>query len=139
MISANIFTIDEITSNISSYIQKGLDESGSTNIKLTLGSFTGIKILSGEGPSIKIKVLSTGKIDSKLNSEFIAQGINQTIHRIYLQVNCQVNILTPFKTIEQKVSSQIMIAENVIIGKIPSTFYNFEGMEGSKETLKTIK
>ena len=55
MINANIFAIDEITSDIAIYIQEALENSETSEVKLSIGSFTGIKILSGTGPNIKIK------------------------------------------------------------------------------------
>ncbi len=92
------------------------------------GSFTGIKLLSGRGPGIKIRISSVGNVETDLRSEFTEQGINQTLHRIYLQVKCQVSILTPFKDITKDISNQVLIMENVIMGKVPDTYYNIEGM-----------
>lgn len=136
MISANIFTIDEITSSIATNIQRELENTTSSNLKISLGSFTGIKMISGVGPNIPIKISSIGKVDTDLKSEFISQGINQTIHRIYLQINSEVSVLTPFKTVKQDISNQVLLAENVIIGRIPETYYNLEGMSNAKDTLE---
>lgn len=138
MINANIFAIDEITSDIATYIQEELEKTKSSEVKLSIGSFSGIKLLSGTGPDIKIKVSSTGAVNTDLRSEFISQGINQTLHRIYLQIDCTVNILTPFKTIKAEISNQVLLAENVIIGEIPSTYYNFEGSDDNQSKLEII-
>lgn len=92
------------------------------------GSFTGLKLLSGRGPGVKIRISPIGDVETDLRSEFTAQGINQTLHRVYLQVICNVNILTPFEDIERKITNQVLLVENVIVGKIPDTFYNLEGM-----------
>ena len=78
-------------------------------------------------------------VNTNLRSEFIAKGINQTIHRIYLQVDCNIDILTPFETINQGVSNQILFAENVILGQAPDTFYNFEGLDTPEDTLNAIE
>lgn len=139
MISANIFTIDKITSDISAFIQDDMDNTQSSNVKLTLGSFTGTKYLAGVGPNIKLKISSTGKIDTDLKSEFISQGINQTIHRIYLQIDCEVNVLTPFTTSQENIKNQVLLAENVIIGQIPSSYYNLEGFDNAQDTLEMTK
>ena len=95
---------------------------------MQFGSFTGFKLLSGKGPGVSIKISSIGNVETDLRSEFKAQGINQTLHRVYLQVKCEVNILTPYDNITEKIANQILIAENVIVGRIPNTYYNFEGM-----------
>ena len=97
------------------------------------GSFTGLKILSGRGPGIKIRISSVGDVATDLRSEFISQGINQTLHRVYLQVDTRVNILTPFDNIEKEISNQVLLMENVIIGEIPNTYYNLEGINNGDE------
>lgn len=139
MVKANILTIDLLTSDIASLIQEDLDSVSNIEVPIAIGSFTGIKMLSGLGPNVKIKISSSGNVETDLRSEFIEEGINQTIHRIYLQINCNVNILTPIKSLESSISNQVLLAENVIIGQIPGTYYNFEGIENVQETLETIK
>ena len=107
-------------------------------MKLLFGSFTGIKLLSGRGPGIKIRISTVGNVETDLKSEFEAQGINQTLHRIYLQVKCEVSILTPFKDITRDITNQVLIMENVIIGTVPNTYYNIEGIN-TNEALEFIE
>ena len=99
--------------------------------KLRFGSFTGFKLLAGKGPGVPIRISSVGNVETDLKSEFSAQGINQTLHRVYLQVVCEISILTPYNSITEKITNQVLIAENVIVGKIPNTYYNLEGMESN--------
>ena len=87
-----------------------------------------MKLLAGIGPKIKITISSIGNVKTDLKSEFSSKGINQTLHRVYLQVDCEVNILTPFNKISKRITNQILIAENVIVGNIPDTYYNLEGL-----------
>ena len=87
-----------------------------------------MKLLAGIGPKIKITISSIGNVKTDLKSEFSSKGINQTLHRVYLQVDCEVNILTPFNNISKRITNQILIAENVIVGNIPDTYYNLEGL-----------
>lgn len=75
-----------------------------------------------------IRISTIGNVETDLRSEFTAQGINQTLHRVYLQVVCEVSILTPFEDITEKIINQVLLAENVIIGNIPDTYYNLEGI-----------
>lgn len=131
MIKSNIIPINEIISDVAVKIQNSINKRGSENIKISIGSFTGSKLLSGRGPGIPIKISSIGNVETDLRSEFSAQGINQTLHRVYLQVDCEVCILTPYNTISEKVSNQVLLIENVIVGKIPSTYYNLDGIDSS--------
>jgi len=89
-------------------------------------------MLAGRGPGVKIRISSIGDVETDLRSEFTAQGINQTLHRVYLQVKCNVNILTPFDNISRDITNQVLLIENVIVGNIPNTYYNLEGMNNDK-------
>lgn len=78
-------------------------------------------------------------METDLRSEFTAQGINQTLHRVYLQVKCDVNILTPFDNISREITNQVLLMENVIVGNIPNTYYNLEGINGNSDALEIIE
>ena len=106
---------------------------------MLFGSFTGFKLLAGRGPGVKIRISTIGDVETDLRSEFTSQGINQTLHRVYLQVKCNVNILTPFDNISREITNQVLLMENVIVGNIPNTYYNLEGINGSSEALEIIE
>ena len=139
MISANILTINSITSDIAIKIQQELDNASKRQVDIAMGSATGIKMLSGFGPRVNIKISTAGSVDTNLKSEFIAQSINQTLHRVYLEVECKVNILTPFSTIQDSIFNQVVLAENVILGEIPSTYYNFDGLESETDLMEAME
>ena len=103
-----------------------------TLLHLNCGSIFGSKIFSGVGPNIKIKMMTDGTVETDLKSEFKEGGINQTLHRIYLEVKCKVNILTPYDTITETIYNQVLLAEGVIIGNIPDTYYNIQGLNGEQ-------
>ena len=131
VIKSNIIAINEIISDVAVKIQNTINQRGRENIEIALGSFTGFKLLSGKGPGVPIKISSIGNVETDLRSEFSEKGINQTLHRVYLQVDCEVSILTPYNSITEKVSNQVLLIENVIVGKIPSTYYNLEGFNSN--------
>ena len=139
MIKSNIIPINEIISDVAVKIQNEIDNRGRENIEIALGSFTGFKMLAGRGPGVKIRISSIGSVETDLKSEFSSQGINQTLRRVYLQVKCKVNILTPFDNIEREITNQVLLVENVIVGNIPSTYYNLEGINGTSDAIETIE
>ena len=124
MISANVLTINQVTSSIAINIQNEINNNSRNEIKIALGSVTGIKILSGMGPEITAKISTSGSVDTDLKSEFISQGINQTLHRVYLEIRCTINILTPSATLQNSIVNQVLLGENVIIGEIPENYFN---------------
>lgn len=139
MIKSNIIPINEIISDVANKIQEDINKRGRENIEIALGSFTGLKLLAGRGPGIKIRISSIGNVETDLRSEFTAQGINQTLHRVYLQVKCEISILTPFDNISKEITNQVLLAENVIVGNIPNTYYNLEGLNGNNDALEIVE
>ena len=88
---------------------------------------------------MKIQISPIGSVETDFKSEFTQEGINQTLHRIYLDVKCSVNILTPFKDIEKTITNQVLLLENIIVGQIPETYYNLDGITDSKDTIEFIE
>lgn len=76
--------------------------------------------------------MTEGTVETELKSEFKEAGINQTLHRIYLEIKCNVSILTPYETINETIVNQVLLTEGVIIGNIPNTYYNLEGVNDSQ-------
>lgn len=126
MIQTNAKNVNEVISDIPNKIVEELEKQAESYISIHLGSVFGNKLLANLGPELKIKIENIGNVTTKLESEFSSQGINQTLHRIYLNLECEVTILTPYDSINEKIDNQVLIAESVIIGNIPASYYNIE-------------
>lgn len=128
IIKSNVAPINNMISDLTEAIQNRFNEVEKTEIKIPLGNILGIYYFSGVGPSIPARVIVSGTLDTEVKSEFIAQGINQTLHRVYVNFECYVKIITPVKNFEKKITNQVIIAEHVIVGNIPDAYYNLEGL-----------
>ena len=138
MIKLNIVPVNEIISDVAIKIQEELNSVENANFGIRLGSFTGMKLLSGFGPYVKVRMSTIGTVETEIKSEFKAAGINQTIHQIYLEIKCNVSILTPFNSTTEEIKNQILIAESVIVGEIPNSYYNFNGVD-EKDALEIVE
>ena len=139
MVKSNIIAINEIISDVAVKIQDDIDARGRENIEIAIGSFTGNKLLAGRGPGVKIRISPVGTVETDLRSEFTSKGINQTLHRVYLEVKCKVNILTPFEDIEKEIINQVLLVENIIVGRIPETYYNLEGLDAKSDAMEVMQ
>lgn len=138
IIRSNVVPINNMISDLTEGIQNRFDEMKKTEIKIPLGNLIGTYYFSGVGPTIPVKVIITGTLDTEVKSEFIAKGINQTLHRIYVNFECYTTIITPIENFEKKITNQVIIAEHVIVGNIPDSYYNLEGMSGIDDALNVI-
>lgn len=128
MIKSNVISINEVTSDIAIRIQEEINKIEDDDFSIRLGSFTGLKLFSGRGPKVYVRMSAVGSIDTNLISEFRSVGINQTLHRIYMEIKCNITVLTPYSNSEQTIVNQILFAESVIVGTTPETFYQLDGM-----------
>ena len=124
MVRLNVNPVNQITAEVITNVQKKFNEVDGTKITIRLGSFFGIKLFSGIGPKINIRASSVGNVEANLKSEFFTAGINQTLHQIYLEITCNMVVLTPYDSVTEKITNKILIAEAIIVGEIPGSYYN---------------
>lgn len=135
-INSNSMQMNKLASKISLDIQDELNNSCYSEMTIPLGSIFGSNILGGYGPKIKVKNVLSGTITVKFMSEFEDAGINQTRHKIILKVSTNVMTIAPFYSSLQNFENDITIAETVIVGNIPETYYNLSGMEDITDETK---
>lgn len=104
------------TANVNAVCEEG--------IPVPLGAFTGISALAGFGPEITFRVLQVGSVICSFESEFTSAGINQTRHSVYMYADASVSIVLPSQTRKVTVSTQILVCESIIVGKIPEIYFN---------------
>ena len=78
--------INNISSNLGLKIKNEINNKIREGVDIPLFAFTGLSSISGYGPKIKFKSLSIDKVDCNIKSEFDSSGVNQTIHKIYLEI-----------------------------------------------------
>ena len=138
VIKANVVPINNMISDLTENIQNEFNDSSKTQINIPIGSLSGSYFFMGIGPDIPVKVSLLGTVDTEIKSEFIAKGINQTLHRIYVEFYCNMRVASPLKNYEKSIINQVIVAEHIIVGTIPETYYNLEGMSSSDDTLNMI-
>jgi len=121
-VQTNIAMLNRIFSNVSSDIQKELSSLKNEKITIPLGSILGNSMLAAEGPEVGVKIIPAGSVETDFKSEFTSAGINQTNHRIYMTVKTNVGIVIPFVQNKSEITTNIPIAETVIVGEVPE-FY----------------
>ena len=75
-------------------------------------------------PSIRVKIIPQGSVTVDYATEFESTGINQTRHRIYIIVNTDIKMIVPLVSENIRVTTNIPIAETIIVGDVPESFVN---------------
>ena len=122
MISANSALVNTFARNTALLSQKKISELKSFNIDIPIGSLSGIPLLSEKGPTVDVIVSPIGNVSCTFKSVFETAGINQTLHRIYVDVCSNVDLIMPTSHVEVQTITPILLSESLIVGKVPDTF-----------------
>jgi len=118
-IKADIDKINKVGSLLVQDNQKRLNRYFEENIKVPVGTISGISLLAGKGRNINISTNLIGDVKCDFYTEFKMAGINQTIHKIYVKLISHVSLILPFKSNIITNEQDYLISECLIIGKIP--------------------
>ena len=127
MVEANSPEINMIAREIANLAQANLDAIGVEEVSVAVGTFTGLTLLMGLGPDVVINIAPIGSAVCDFVSYFSEAGINQTLHRIYIIVTAVVNIVTPIDEPTITVQAEVLVCENLIVGKVPEFYLGSAG------------
>lgn len=125
LIRVNTVKLNELTSKLSLECNRKLVEMGDVGIDVPLGWVSNNSAFYHLGPKIKVKVEPIGNMKVTYDSKFESAGINQTRHKIYLNLEAKIRIIVPLHSQNIEVACEIPIAETILPGKIPSTAIDF--------------
>lgn len=123
-IEANSVRINLLSKSMSKVVMSNFLELAKRPIKISLGSFSGISILAGYGPKIAYQVHPYGEVFCSFSSRFDSAGINQTYHKLYLNIKINVYVVLPFDSLGMNSESQVLLSETLIVGRIPEVYLN---------------
>ena len=81
-------------------------------------------------------ILSIRNSDAVFLSDFSQAGINQTLHKLTMEVSVDVAILVLGQTSSFTLTSEVVVAETVIVGQVPDTYLQTGGKYGSEKENK---
>ncbi len=124
-IETNSEYINKIKATLVNGVNRYLSEYGITTIGIPIGTFTGNDYLSGMGPKLYVEVQFGGCAVTDIISEFKSAGINQTCHRILVNVTVSIYVFEFGKNLTDTVECECCIAETVIVGAVPESYIDF--------------
>lgn len=130
-LKTNIGEVNRLKTDILNIINGRILALDAADIGIPIGSLFLPEFFSGKGPAIPVHILAIRNSDATFSSNFIQAGINQTLHQLVMEVNVEAAVLVLGETSTFQVSSQIVVAETVIVGEVPNTFIQ-TGEEASR-------
>ncbi len=131
-LKTNIGEINRLKTDILNIINDEILALDTSDIGIPLGSLFLPEFFSGKGPVIPVRILSIRNSDAVFASDFSQAGINQTLHRLNMQVSIDVAVLVLGQASSFTVNSEVVVAETVIVGEVPDTFLQTGGSYGTE-------
>ena len=126
-LKTNMSEVNRLKTNILNLINDEILALSTDDLGVPLGNLFLPEFLSGRGPEIPVQILSIRNSDASFSSNFTQAGINQTLQQINMQVSVDVTVLVLGQTSSFTVSSQVIVAETIIVGDVPNTYFQTGG------------
>ena len=123
-VTTDILTLNTLGNRIGAEVDKKLEEKYAHDISIPLSSLLDEEIFSGVGPEISMHFTVKGSANTKFEDKFESSGVNQTRHRIFLNIKVESYVISGSDVRVITYTSNVCIAESIIVGVTPQTFAN---------------
>lgn len=111
-----------LRAELTAAILEALEGVDVSDIQVPLGSLFDLEPLWAKGPAIRAKAMTVGTVRAEFDSQLTSAGVNQTLHRIWMEVDVPMTLLLPGGPVETQLHTRLCVAETVIVGKVPDTY-----------------
>lgn len=126
-LKTNMSEVNRLKTDILNLINDEILSLDSTDLGIPLGNLILPELFSGKGPDIPIQIISIRNSDASFTNHFTEAGINQTLQQLTMHVQVDVTVLVLGKTQNFSVSSEVVVAETIIVGQVPQTYLQTGG------------
>ena len=122
ILETNTIELNKLRARLTQAVNDALAALKNRDVRIPLGTLTGMEMLSGRGPGIKLRMQPSGYVESIMQNNFDSAGINQTRHMIMIEFAVEMSaIIAPYVT-QVTVRSGVVVAETIIVGTVPNIF-----------------
>jgi sporulation protein YunB len=115
--------VNRVSSQATHKILQTLTNMGEEVFPIPAGQLTGLDFLASWGPGIPVRMIPVAGLTTTPVASFESAGINQTWHRVLLDVQVVMRIAIPLVAEEILVSTQVPILEEIFIGSVPTWYF----------------
>ena len=131
-LKTNMSEVNRLKTDILNIINDEILALDTSDIGIPIGSLFLPEFFSGKGMAIPVHILSIRNSDANFASHFSQAGINQTLHQLIMEVSVDVAVLVLGETAGFTITSEVVVAETVIVGEVPQTYLQTGGNYGSE-------
>ena len=116
--------VGQVSSLVLEHMMDGDD--GQVELDIPLETLFGVNFLPGLKLPLPVRILVLTTSDVSYHNELMSAEINQSKYQLYLNVKMDLDILVPWEHQAETVGTNVLLAETVIVGKVPQTYVEVE-------------
>ena len=121
-VTTDAYYLNKIGNNIGDEIDKHINQMKSYVIKIPFSVLFSEQLINGRGPKIPMIFVMTGITTTDFENEFTAAGVNQTHHRIMMNITVNTYVIHSGNVTVVPYKTNVCIAESIVVGITPQTF-----------------
>ena len=118
-----------LRTELTAAILEALEKVDVSDVRVPLGSLFDLEPLWAKGPTLKARAMTVGTVRAEFDSQLTSAGVNQTLHRIWMEVTVPMTLLLPGGVVEVPLDTRLCVAETVIVGQVPDTYLQLDGIK----------
>ena len=123
-VSVDTERVGQVSSLVLERMMDGDD--GQVELDIPLETLFGVNFLPGLKLPLPVRILVLTTSDVSYHNELMSAAINQSKYQLYLNVKMDLDILVPWEHQAETVGTNVLLAETVIVGKVPQTYVEVE-------------
>lgn len=128
-LTTDMARMNQLRAELIASILEALEGVDVSEVAVPLGSLFDLEPLWAKGPAIKARAMTVGTVRAEFDSQLTSAGVNQTLHRIWMEVDVPMTLLLPGGAAETVLHTRLCVAETVIVGKVPDTYLHLDGVK----------
>ncbi len=125
-LKTDIISVNRLKADITEEVLRSIENADTSGIAIPIGNLINSDLFGGRGPRIPLKIVPLGTVSANFTNQFSEAGINQTRHQIMMDVSVEISVLLPGYDIGTQVATQVSIAETVIVGSVPDSYFTMQ-------------
>ena len=121
-LSINSSLANTISNDLALKTQNYLNKQTKFGVEIPIVTLSGIFFLNGKGNCLNFSCTPIGEVKCAFNSEFNVAGINQTIHRLFVEIKSKVCVNLPIKNYIYETVNTFLLNETIIVGDVPTVY-----------------
>ncbi len=121
-VTTDAYYLNKIGNSIGDEIDKRINRMRSYVIKIPFSVIFNEQLINGRGPKMPLIFVMTGITTTDFENEFTAAGVNQTHHRIMMNITVNTYVVHSGSVTVVPYQTNVCIAESIVVGITPQAF-----------------